>query len=167
MSMSDVGEVFDRMRAHVKIRRETESTVFVDKYYEMDPQTEDLLHDSGMLEEDMVVLIADSKYRAHINEVSLSSDENVDHARKFNRWATVTYRVVWSDYSVSFVAVYEDGTKRKFHVSQHCAWFVKLNSLPSPRLTDTTDLSDSYTHTLEQMKVSVDSTVRIPEVIVP
>lgn len=110
---------------------ETESE-FVEKYYEMDPETEDLLDNGTLVVDGMKVLIEEPNMRQHIsNNLELTS---LDNARKMNRWATVLEskikRKAEGETTLSFVALYDDGIKRKMIVPVRYAWLVKKDSMP-------------------------------------
>jgi len=113
------------------VSQPTGSSVFVDRFYEMDPEFEDLL--SGRdLKDGMVVLIEDYMLRG--DPEHLGSDNRYEQARirETNRWCTVTnVRLTYGQYPcVTFFAVYADGTKRKRMYAQEYAWIVKLDSIP-------------------------------------
>jgi hypothetical protein len=102
--------------------------LFVDKYEEMNPETEDLLFDGRQLRNGMKVL-PDITYRADI--VHMSSSRIRDKAMLRNRWCTVDNLEIRNDINmVSFVGVYEDGTKRKHEHNIDIAWVVKKDSIP-------------------------------------
>jgi hypothetical protein len=104
---------------------------FVTKYYEMDPIEEDLLIDGSKLENDMVVLIEDPEFRVNVSMHFIDDmPATKERALRWNRWATVSeYEFDTEADEVIFVAVYEDGTKKKQIVSADKAWFVKLYSM--------------------------------------
>ena len=105
---------------------------FVPQYYEMDPETEDVLANANMVLEDMVVLVEDPACRQEIHE-GLQAHE-VSRARMWNRWSTVTFPEIRTSERgtdiFSFVAVYDDGTKRKISCGASVGWIVKLDSVP-------------------------------------
>ena len=117
------------------------SSLFVDKFYEMDPQFEDLLPDGTYLQDGMVVLVEDSFIRA---DPSNDNKYEIERARETNRWATVSHIKVMKRWEhddmgrvlgessplVSFVATYGDGTKKKRSYDASYAWIVKLDSMP-------------------------------------
>lgn len=118
------------------------SSLFVEKFYEMDPQFEDLLPNGTHLKDGMVVLLEDSLHRADPSRINENPYE-AEKARAVNRWATVSHVEViqrWErndhgevigGYSplVTFVATYGDGTKKKRSYDASFAWIVKLDSL--------------------------------------
>jgi hypothetical protein len=104
---------------------------FVPRFYRMDPKTEDLLPSGAELADGMKVLIEDPDERAVIKDDM--EDWELDRALVRNRWCEVTYLSTRSSgTSISFVAVYEDGTKRKREYSARESWFVKKDSIPDP-----------------------------------
>lgn len=100
---------------------------FVDKYYEMDPVTEDLLDNGSLVVDGMKVLIEDPQFRAEITNIM--KPEQISKARMTNRWATVEQSKV-RDRILSFVAVYGDGIKRKVVHPVDLAWLAKKDSIP-------------------------------------
>ncbi len=115
----------------------TESA-FVDRYYEMDPETEDVLDNGTLIVDGMKVLVEDPTYRVDI-EKHLSTAEVV-RARMRNRWATVEGSKVFVDAGekplLTFVGVYEDGVKRKWSIPTSYAWIVKTDSIPRLDIRD-------------------------------
>lgn len=110
---------------------EKKDSDFVSKYYEMNPEEDDLLDNGTLVVDDMKVLIASPAFRATIKDDM--SEEQIYSARRKNRWATVTNsRVskVSHEAVLVFVAVYEDGTKRKVIERADTAWLVKKDSIP-------------------------------------
>lgn len=115
----------------------------VPQFFVMDPSTEDLLPNGDHLVDGMIVLIEDHMARSNLRRLEngnpitgeMDSYEG-NRALECNRWCTVTnlelhpYRGDMGRL-VSFIAVYEDGTKRKRTYNRDYAWFVKLDSIPS------------------------------------
>lgn len=129
-------------------------TNYVGKFREMDPKTEDLIADGCDLKNGMRVLIANSAGRADIshgfNNPLLFDriDENkLNRAKENNRWCTVS-QLSHRDGLVSFVATYDDGTKRKRTYNRNWAWFVKLDSMPEDEQQPTCDhaIDTHYPH---------------------
>jgi hypothetical protein len=104
------------------------SESLVDKFYQMDPNTDDLLPNGRHLSNGMVVLTGISNARSRIEPDRLNHDWEIDRALEMNRWATVTNLRVF-DVAIRFVAVYADGTKRIRNVSVDDPWFVKMSSI--------------------------------------
>lgn len=122
--------------------------IFVSKFYEMDPQFEDLVPSGTLLQNGMMVLLEDSMMRADPATLNSSSETHNryegERAREVNRWCEVTHLEVRKrfDYDdigavigesspiISFVAVYFDGTKKKRRYDASYAWLVKLDSIP-------------------------------------
>lgn len=106
-------------------------TEMVDKYFQMDPETDDLLPTGDKLEVGMVVLIEDYTKRIAIPEGGVVTLNGVSQylALESNRWCRISdVKVVGM--SLSFVATYADGTKRKRFESVTNAWYVKKDSKP-------------------------------------
>lgn len=105
---------------------------FVDKYYEMDPETEDVLDNGTLVVDGMKVLIESPDSRAEIYDGMDSSE--ISQARKQNRWATVEHAKVenqkYNGPMLSFIAVYDDGVKRQRTRTVNHAWIVKKDSIP-------------------------------------
>jgi len=101
---------------------------WVDQYYMMNPETEIILFDGEMLRDGMVVLIESPIQRA---DTSFNSGfvPKARYANQVkNRWCTVSdLRKTAS--RVSFIGIYEDGTKVKREYDKSLAWLVKLDSL--------------------------------------
>lgn len=120
----------------------------VSKFYETDPQTDDLLPDGEHLKDGMVVLIESRMLREYVS----NSDEVVrpyrqDRIKENNRWAAVSHLVYHGDI-VSFIATYADGTKRKRTYACGYAWVVKLDSVPNDEQLPTCDhaIDTPYLH---------------------
>jgi hypothetical protein len=104
---------------------------FVDKFYEMNPETEDVLHNGTLIEDGMRVLIETPSYRVDIHENM--SEAALSHARMMNRWCTVEKsRVSVQEGSglLAFTGIYDDGVKRRRNVHAEYAWIVKKDSIP-------------------------------------
>jgi len=100
----------------------------VAKYYQMDPETEDMLPNGGAIKNGMVVLIADPNNRFAVKETDL--DWEMDRILERNRWAKVSH-VIGDGTTVVFIAEYEDGTKKQRMMGFKSAWLVKKASIPS------------------------------------
>lgn len=138
---------------------------FVDKYYEMNPETDDLLFSGYDLANGMVVLTENYKRRI---DVSKGFDALLEgykpEALKWNRWMTVSQlKINKGDQLVGFIAIYPDGTKRKVMLSVDDAWIVKVYSLPADAETDDSEGQESEGcgfHSSEP-KSSVEETVSV------
>ena len=107
--------------------------LYVSKFYEMDPEVDDLVPDGTYLRHGMVVLIEDSMIR---EDEQRAGDRWADaRLRENNRWCEVTYLKVTPRYGetrsplVEFIGVYPDGTKRKRAFDASFAWLVRRFSL--------------------------------------
>lgn len=100
---------------------------FVGKYFQMDPETDNLLFDGSYLRDGMIVLAGDSSMRAEIRSREMPG-EILEQALTHNRWCEVEH-VVFSNSDVSFIAIYEDGTKKKRAHLRGLSWYVKIDSI--------------------------------------
>jgi hypothetical protein len=103
---------------------------FVSKYYEMTPDTEDLL-ESPELKDGMIVLIDGPEHRESLVELdpqSPSAEMNLYRLREINRWCMID-SVRLTEHTFVFIATYADGTKRKRRCSKSDSWIVKLDSM--------------------------------------
>lgn len=103
---------------------------FVEKYFVMDPATDDLIFDGTKLRNDMVVLIERDEFRYPLKDrVEGRLDDN-DRAQmlRYQRWAVVS-DVVINMQNVTFIATYNDGSKRKINVATEHAWYVKKETM--------------------------------------
>jgi hypothetical protein len=115
-----------------KTPAEIQATEYVGKFFEMDPETDDLLDNGTLVIDGMKVLFEDNGYRADPREGMSAGD--TDRAKKSNRWCVVSNSKVKVDNNgndmLSFIGTYDDGTKRKWDVSARYAWFVKKDTIP-------------------------------------
>ena len=116
------------------------TSLFVSKFYEMDPQFEDLLANGKDLKDGMIILLEDSMFRGDPDSTSPYEQEKV---REINRWCTVSQVNIQRRFDtdelgrviqeasplVSFVATYGDGVKKKRSYDSSYAWIVKLESM--------------------------------------
>jgi hypothetical protein len=120
----------------------------IPKFYLMDHKTEDLCSNGRELANGMKVLTADTDSRQDLKK--LAQDWQLDRAFENNRWATITNLQILGN-SISFVAVYEDGSKRVRTCSVNYAWFVKLDSVPDVVLAEEKE-AQKYNSVLELVK---------------
>lgn len=99
---------------------------FVKRHYDMNPDTEDLLFNGTFLKDGMIVLVENPLMR--VNMKAGMPEWKQDLANLANRWCMVDH-VSFHDASVSFIAIYGDGTKRKRVYGNQAGWFVKLDSM--------------------------------------
>lgn len=119
-------------------------SVFVDKFYQMDPKHEDLIADGSELKEGMVVMIGDKMFRADMNHLSHHPHPYLhERAMENNRWCTISQIKILERFYidmmgramsqaspvVTFVATYADGVKIKRSFPADCPWIVKKDSL--------------------------------------
>ncbi|QCB93334.1 hypothetical protein [Cellulomonas shaoxiangyii] len=108
----------------------SQQPAYVDRFYEMDPQHDDLIRGSG-LADGMVVLIEDHLFRADPDRISTGDDWSryeQHKARENNRWCTVSELHRYRDL-VEFVGLYADGTKVPRRYNESFYWLVKKASL--------------------------------------
>lgn len=123
ITLDDDGEIYRKLD-------DSDTPKYVDKFYEMDPETEDLIR-GDELRNDMVVVIEDGMLRADTEH--LRSRYDSERARANNRWCTVSSirrRYTGDDNAiVSFIGVYEDGVKKERSFSESYCWIVKKDSM--------------------------------------
>jgi hypothetical protein len=100
---------------------------FVPKYYRMNPKTDELIPNGSGLKNGMRVLIEEPNKRVNTDEDLDNWEE--DRALESNRWCTVEALQV-DPTGVSFVGVYDDGTKRSRRCAGSHAWLVRKDSIP-------------------------------------
>lgn len=118
-------------------------SIFVDKFYEMNVEDDELLSTGDKLRNGMVVLLEDSMMRGDPNQDRELSGYDLERLREVNRWCVVSDIEVtrrWQEDDmgrvigetsplISFVATYPDGTKKKRRYDSSYAWFVKKFSM--------------------------------------
>lgn len=103
----------------------------VDKFYEMNPLLEDLIK-GHLLQNGMRILISDPRFRSDLAypESFYTNEAFREAALRWNRWMTVTE--LDTEYLeaglVSFIGLYDDGTKKDFILATLHGWFVKMVS---------------------------------------
>lgn len=129
-------------------------SLFEDKYYQMDPRTEDLLYDGSGLIEGMVVLIESPDQRVDVDEELIGV--RLERAMRYNRWALVTH-IELNEALVEFIAVYQDGSKKKISVDRSWGWYFKISQL-DVELEDEADIRAS-----EMLEPKVVGTAKVVE----
>lgn len=120
------------------------TTEFVDQYYRMNPETEDVLFDGTYLRDGMRVLIEDPYKRANTPTKLFPSDDVLHELLVNNRWCVVSQAAITpGGHYVNFVGVYDDGTKTKRMNERSNAWIVKLDSIP-PVVEQINELVDQH-----------------------
>jgi hypothetical protein len=117
-------------------------TQFVSKFYQMNPETDQLVTSGYGLLGGMVVLLESESVRENTKWMD-TSEHVMDRALEANRWCTVSEISFHDTYVypegghrykigqvVQFVATYEDGTQRVRKYGVTYAWLVKKNSIP-------------------------------------
>lgn len=122
-------------------------TNLVDKWYEMNPETEDVLPSGRHLIPGMVVLIESPQGRMDLTTWQTWSKADLRNARMWNRWATVAEQpqIVGNGHTISFIAEYEDGSKMQYTTAVQYAWLVKKDSRP--------DLDKLFTEFMDKVSV--------------
>lgn len=105
----------------------TKNHPFVPKFYQMDPRTEELIPDGRILSDGMVILLADPNHRGRPEKMS-AADWELDRVMERNRWCTISNVSIRGNL-LTFVATYEDGTKRKRSESTDTPWLVHKDSI--------------------------------------
>jgi hypothetical protein len=104
----------------------------VSRYYEMDSETENVLHNGTLVIDGMKVLIEDPSCRVEVT--GDMTPEVLANARMKNRWCTVEEsridRLKDGTPMLTFVGAYDDGVKRKWNIAASYAWIVKTDSIP-------------------------------------
>ena len=101
---------------------------FVERFYVMNPETEDVITKGLELKNGMVVLRENGSLRANLAELDL--DWMRDRALTRNRWCTVTNVHYVQDLKVvQFTGIYEDGTRRVRNSKLTDSWLVKKSSV--------------------------------------
>lgn len=103
----------------------------VPKYYQMDPEAEDLLPNGKELKNGMMVLIGNPDIRVRVD--AHMSDWEAERAFERNQWCKVSNVEILhfrdGDHVVGFIGIYEDGYKRARSYSTKYPWLVKRNSI--------------------------------------
>jgi hypothetical protein len=103
-----------------------DSSIFVDKFYEMNPETEELFPSGAYLKDGMVVLL--SNFEMRVLTTDWLSTSQYDRAKEVNRWCKVRDIRITSGL-VAFVGEYEDGTMRLRQHPVGLGWLVKHDSM--------------------------------------
>lgn len=138
------------MMAQVDIAQ-TSVPHIVDKFYAMDPDTDEFLPDGKHLKNGLCVLIEDSNKRASTND--MAQDWGWDRALKENRWCTVTeLKFLVSDTHIQFIGVYEDGTKRVRKHMMDEPWLAKISSENNAEVESSKRYIDMFAVVLEELE---------------
>lgn len=112
--------------------------LFVSRFYEMQPATDELLPNGRNLTDGMCVLIDDQNLRQSLNVLmhpdNTMYEEILYKARESNRWCIVSELEILDHLNfqvVVFTACYPDGLRRQRIVPLEKAWLVKADSIPS------------------------------------
>lgn len=98
----------------------------VDKWYEMDPETEGVLFDGTEIKIGMVILPENPDMRVDVREEF--SDKDLYRAHRTNRWFRVV-RLQRVGSVVLLLAEYEDGMQTKLEIAITESWLFKLASV--------------------------------------
>lgn len=99
---------------------------FVDKYYEMDPKTDDLIPSGGRLAPGMRVLFENPNKRVLLEHID-HDGATMEKALRWNRWATIVEVQIF-DKAVTVAVVYDDGTKKLLLANVRDGWYVKIDN---------------------------------------
>lgn len=100
-----------------------EMSEYEPKYFVMNPETDDLLPSGFSLELGMRVLIEENGYRQDLEyDLTPKYEELRD---RYNRWCTVFTDPEFFLEHTTFIARYDDGTKKQLRVPTRHAWYVK------------------------------------------
>jgi hypothetical protein len=122
----------------------------VPKYYNMNPETEDVVPNGRHLVDGMKVLIENVEER--FRPENATKDYEIARLLERNRWAVVSEFEYSPEFrSISFIATYDDGTKVQRRTSAINAWLVKLDSFPDPVLAEE-KAAQKYNSVLELVK---------------
>lgn len=114
---------------------------YVPKFYQMDPETEDVFPNGSFLSNGMKVLLEDPAKRTKVD--GDLEDWQEARALEDNRWCVVERLVVLGT-QVTFVGVYEDGTKRTRRLEMSNSWIVKIDSIGDAANLATKRYSKAY-----------------------
>lgn len=107
---------------------------YVDQYYQMDPNTDDLIRGSE-LRNGMRVLFEDPTTRLLIDPKGELTNKQRSVTDKWNRWCIVSDLRTEGRTSY-FIGLYDDGTKFTFARDLNNGWYVKKDSIPSVKIHD-------------------------------
>lgn len=107
----------------------------IPRYYQMDPETDDLLY-ADELEDGMMVLIGEPEGRADETNPEFFGMSLLN----FNRWCKVSKLRLNHDI-VTFIGVYPDGSKTRRVSDATMTWLVKKATIPTPPASEALLLS--------------------------
>jgi DNA-binding NarL/FixJ family response regulator len=128
---------------------------FVSRYYQMDPETEDLIPNAGGLRNGMRVLAEDDDRRISLDVIGNGNPSYEANALRWNRWLVVSDLEIYKESGfqvVSFVANYDDGTKRLIRQGYREAWYVKRDSIPEEPVILTAFDSPEMAERIEKLR---------------
>jgi hypothetical protein len=103
----------------------------VDADQPMNSHEEYVEYDGAKLEDGMVVLLAEPETKTSFK--NLVWETQIAGLLETNRWCTVSEVEIWdadpANPFVTFIGIYEDGTKRQRSLPIHYAWLVKKDSV--------------------------------------
>lgn len=120
-------------------------TIYVSKFYEMNPEDDELLPSGVDLRDGMIVLLEDTLVRGNWETGRELGPYEIERVKECNRWCEVSHITIRRRFEhdemgaviaessplVSFVATYPDGTKKKRNYDAAYAWLVKRISIPT------------------------------------
>jgi hypothetical protein len=103
---------------------------YMDQYYQMNPETEDIVLSGNYLRKGLVVLVENSGYRLDPSRKNSLSKGEMELLRMRNCWAEIVSEIEsYSDGQVGFLAKYSDGIVKKVVVANTFAWLIKKASI--------------------------------------
>jgi hypothetical protein len=118
----------------IHIFRKFDIVDFVERHYMFDPETDDLIR-GHQLVSGMRVLLESPDFRMDMRNVEMFDQGQMRTALVENRWCMVTelqFNKSDEKYEkLSFIAVYDDGTKFSRRWGLDRFWYVKLDSIPA------------------------------------
>lgn len=110
----------------------------VERFYVMNPETEDVLPTGEQLRNGMIVLIESAESKAGL-EYAIEPVK-LANARKTNRWCEVSELRIWPNSQITFIGIYADGVKCQRTAPVRDAWLVTIDSVPDAVTSDTEPL---------------------------
>lgn len=109
-------------------------TQFVPKHFKANFGTEKIIPSGKDLKDGMKVLVMDDDHRVFIpGYTDGRSWKHEESALRWNRWSTVTKFDLFDDGKlISFIGVFDDGSKKQLIVDSGKAWYAKLDTIDQP-----------------------------------
>lgn len=103
------------------------STIFVGKYYAINPRSERVLPDGRSLKKDMIVLVDAIDLRE--NTCRELNSRQFKKASEMNRWCKIVEILRVDEFWISFRARYADNTEIVRKIDVGFPWIVKIDSI--------------------------------------